>query len=343
MIKSLHRAARLASAGALTLLAASPAVLAAGGGEGWYDDFDKALAAAKEQKKDLLVDFTGSDWCGWCIKLDEEVFSHEVWKEGVKDDYVLVALDFPSTDEVKAKVPNPERNEELKNKFGIRGFPTILLMTSDEDVYGQTGYQRGGPEKYLEHMEELKAGKKKLVEVKDMAARFEAAEGDERWKLFDEGIELYAGLGDGMPFASKLQPLAEWGFEADEDNARGAREKAVAALLDRGVAEEEYLDAATEMDPENKKGLLEKVVGARFGQVSDEDSAKAAVDALGELNAFAPKDKESVFRMNVTAAGWLANERLLNDMERAKEFAAKAIEIGSDDKAALERMKELVG
>jgi protein disulfide-isomerase len=97
--------------------------------ETWFYEFDAAAAAAAESGKDLLVDFTGSDWCGWCHKLNDEVFDHQVFLDGVADQYVLVKLDFPRSDEAKAKVPNPDRNAELRDAHGVRGYPTILLMT----------------------------------------------------------------------------------------------------------------------------------------------------------------------------------------------------------------------
>ncbi|MGB0767609.1 MAG: hypothetical protein ACPGYV_07840, partial [Phycisphaeraceae bacterium] len=82
-----------------------------------------------------------------------------------KKNWVLVALDFPRDEEIKAKVPNPERNKELQAKYGVRGFPTILLMTADGEVFGRTGYQAGGPEKYLEHMAELRAGRQQIADI----------------------------------------------------------------------------------------------------------------------------------------------------------------------------------
>ena len=90
---------------------------------GWLTDFDKAVETAKQEKKDLLVDFTGSDWCGWCIKLKEEVFDHDEFTKAVTPHFVLVALDYPRGEEAKAKVPNPERNKELSRSTGSRAFP----------------------------------------------------------------------------------------------------------------------------------------------------------------------------------------------------------------------------
>ncbi|MCA9002492.1 MAG: thioredoxin family protein, partial [Planctomycetes bacterium] len=181
---------QLALAFALGLMALfTPSATAQPTTEGavWMDDFDAAVKVAKEQNKHLLVDFTGSDWCGWCIKLHKEVFAHESWESAATQEYVLVALDFPQGEEAKAKVPNPERNRELAGKYGVGGYPTILLMTADGDVFGETGYQAGGPEAYLKHMAELKEkGLPALQEAIEMGKKFEAAEGEARVAVWNE-------------------------------------------------------------------------------------------------------------------------------------------------------------
>ena len=128
--------------------------------EGWIADFDRAAALAQKQGKSLLVDFTGSDWCIWCKRLDGEVFATEEFVAAASEDFVLVSLDFPSGAEARAAVPNPKRNEELKRKYEVQGFPTVLLMTPTGEVFAQTGYQPGGPEKYLAHLAELLPGRK---------------------------------------------------------------------------------------------------------------------------------------------------------------------------------------
>ena len=73
--------------------------------EGWTDDFDAAKAQAKSEGKLLLVDFSGSDWCGWCKKLDKEVFATPEFLAGVKDDYVLVMVDSPSNKSLLSDKP----------------------------------------------------------------------------------------------------------------------------------------------------------------------------------------------------------------------------------------------
>lgn len=126
------------------------------GGEGWMTDFEAAQAKAAEKAKPMLLDFTGSDWCGWCIKLKKEVFSQDAFQSYAKDELVLVEIDFPrskeQSDEVKAQ------NEALAKKYGIRGFPTILLLSPEGELIGRTGYQPGGATKYVAHLKEILAG-----------------------------------------------------------------------------------------------------------------------------------------------------------------------------------------
>lgn len=127
-------------------------------GELWIQDFEQAKKLASAQGKDILIDFTGSDWCGWCIKLDEEVFAKQAFIDVIPKKFVLLKLDFPRdqslvTPEIKAQ------NAKLQKEFGVKGYPTIFLTDATGKQYAQTGYQAGGPEKYIEHLDELQNSK----------------------------------------------------------------------------------------------------------------------------------------------------------------------------------------
>lgn len=131
---------------ALVLLASLPSLFAA---DAWLTDLEAAKKQAAAEKKDILVDFTGSDWCGWCIRLKKEVFDQPEFAEASKK-FVLVELDFP-----RGKKQSPElkaKNEALSKQFAIAGFPTILLLDAQGQVYAQTGYQEGGAKQYLAHL-----------------------------------------------------------------------------------------------------------------------------------------------------------------------------------------------
>ena len=111
--------------------------------DNWETDFDKAKAKAEKEGKPMLVNFTGSDWCGWCIKLDKEVFSKKEFKDWAAKNVILVKLDFPRKSNQSKK--EKARNQELSKKYGVRGFPTILFIDAKEKVLGKSGYMRGGP------------------------------------------------------------------------------------------------------------------------------------------------------------------------------------------------------
>ncbi|MEM9236665.1 MAG: thioredoxin family protein, partial [Verrucomicrobiota bacterium] len=145
------------------------------GGEGWTSDFEAAKKQAAEENKDLLIDFTGSDWCGWCIKLNEEVFQHDEFKSGVKDKYVLVELDYPQ-DKSKLSEETQKQNTDLQEKYQPEGFPTILLTDATGRPYAKTGYQPGGPEAYVAHLGELQASKTARDEAIKAAAEKEGVE-----------------------------------------------------------------------------------------------------------------------------------------------------------------------
>lgn len=129
------------------------AVFCAGASDGWLTDFEKAKQVAAEKNLPILVDFSGSDWCGWCIKLDNEVFSKAEFKTYAKEHVVLFVADFPNSTPQSAEVK--KQNQALSKRYGVRGFPTVLLLRADGTVIGQTGYKAGGPVAYVEHLKSL--------------------------------------------------------------------------------------------------------------------------------------------------------------------------------------------
>lgn len=127
--------------------------------EGWTDDFEAAKKEAKAKKKYLLVDFSGSDWCGWCVRLDKEVFSKKEFVKAAKNKFVLVFIDNPMNKDRLSPL-GKKQNWDLTQKYGVRGFPTVLLMDADGTKFAATGYRQGGPEKYMEHLNALLKSKK---------------------------------------------------------------------------------------------------------------------------------------------------------------------------------------
>jgi thioredoxin-related protein len=124
--------------------------LTAPAAEGWVTDMDAALTTAKTEGKYLLLNFTWSDWCGWCIKLKDEVFSKPEFKEYAEKELIAVELDFPRRKELPAETQ--EQNRKLADKYGIRGYPTVLVLSPEGEVVARTGYRPGGADAYVKHL-----------------------------------------------------------------------------------------------------------------------------------------------------------------------------------------------
>ena len=141
----------------IALVALTSAVAFAG--EGWSADFKAASEQAKTEGKYMLLDFSGSDWCGWCIKLNKEVFSQTEFKTYAQENLVTVKLDFPRRKELPEETK--KQNQELAQKYKIRGYPTVIVLSPEGELVERTGYRRGGAEPYVQHIKDIIAAHQK--------------------------------------------------------------------------------------------------------------------------------------------------------------------------------------
>jgi protein disulfide-isomerase len=135
----------------LALVAAAPV---SGAKPGWLTNYKEAQEQAKSGHKLMLLDFTGSDWCGWCIKLDREVFSKPEFKQYADKNLVLVEVDFPKG----KKLSDEERaqNEQLAMRYQIQGFPTIIVLDGEGKQVGELSYMPGGPSAFIAELDKLR-------------------------------------------------------------------------------------------------------------------------------------------------------------------------------------------
>ena len=131
-------------------------VLADAAKPGWLTNYEEAQKEAQAKNRLLLMDFTGSDWCGWCIMLDKEVFSKPEFKEYASKNLVLLELDFPRSKKMPPETA--KQNERLAVKYGIQGFPTVVVFDSNGKPLGALGYQAGGPQAFIAQLEKLRKG-----------------------------------------------------------------------------------------------------------------------------------------------------------------------------------------
>ena len=120
----------------------------------WETDINQAIKVSKKSKKPLLLFFTGSDWCGWCIRLQKEVLKTPEFEKWAKENVVLVELDFPRR---MALTPDLQKqNYELQQLFKVQGYPTVWFANASTvdgkvnfEQLGSSGYMAGGPSAWI--------------------------------------------------------------------------------------------------------------------------------------------------------------------------------------------------
>ncbi len=117
----------------------------------WLDSMKEARALSIKTGKPILADFTGSDWCAYCVKLREEVFDQAEFQMWAADRFVLLELDYPRHHPQSAEVKR--QNESLKEQYKIDSYPTVLFLDARGTVIGKSGYVRGGPKAWIKSVE----------------------------------------------------------------------------------------------------------------------------------------------------------------------------------------------
>jgi len=280
----------IAASAALSASAAVP--------EGWTDDFDAAAGRAATNGKRLLVDFSGSDWCGWCKKLDKEVFAKKEFVQKAAEKFELVLVDSPRNKSILSEKA-AARNPELVKKYKVNGYPTVLVMDAEGKVLYRTGYREGGPEAYLKHLDavlsmlatkerlekelaSLKKGSAERVKKIDAAMSKLSSEAQEECGGYIS--ELLANDPDGKyakkyPYFSVVKPLKgklgtifrdmnsdfrrkckALGHEPSEDEIKTIRSEVEAAATSRLVEFKNELGEAKAKVPASSQKEIEKLV-----------------------------------------------------------------------------------
>lgn len=202
------RAKLLTKLAAFSLLATS----AFGAGEGWMTDFEAAKKKAAAENKDLLLEFTGSDWCPPCKTLNQNVFSKPEFVTDASKKFVLVALDYPN----KKQLPAAEKaqNDKLIGLYKVDSFPTILLCDASGMPYARHGFQEGGPAKYLTSLVNKMPAK---TSFKKAIATAQTLKGKAK------ADALWASLNalEGVPVGLSFDPILKQIKAADPTDADG--------------------------------------------------------------------------------------------------------------------------
>jgi thioredoxin-related protein len=271
------------------------------------DDLDAARAKAREAHKDVLVDFTGSDWCGFCIALDKEIFHERSFKKEAEKSFELVQLDFPR-DKSKQTPEVTERNKKWKSELKSMSFPDILLLDEKGTVYATTGYREGGAKAFLPHLESLRQRRIQRDAALEKAA---AAAGIEKAR------HLYASLTalrSDEVCLTYYRPVMNEIIALDPKNEAGVKAQCE-SILKREQCEREINSLCQEKD---------------------------GATVLAKLKEYANKSDIPVESRQYALymAGAMACERLLRDYRQALELIDQAIAVAPESPLVEERLNE---
>ncbi len=258
----------------------------------WMTDLDAARAKAAAEGKAVLVDFTGSDWCGWCIRLKKDVFNKPAFADYAKDKFVLVEVDVPRNPKFDRELL--KRNRALCEQYQVSGFPTIMVMTPAGEVVG--GFVGG--------MSGLDVARVPLDAALANAHALKAAESLEGEAQVKALAAVYQNLPEELRAVSTLrQRLVELdttnitGIQ-DEEVAKKEMEQVIAKLNAAGDDNAALLavieEALTNCRPQNRMSLLEMKAGMQLMSAETEADIMAAKETFLQMADADPESAPAV-------------------------------------------------
>jgi thioredoxin-related protein len=124
--------------------------------QNWQTNFDEAKKIALEQDKNIIIVFSGSDWCAPCIKLDKNIWQSEAFKKEAEKEWLLVKADFPRKRANELSKEQTDHNRKLAEKYNMEGsFPLVVLLDKNAKVLGKMGFKNVSPEEYIKMIHDL--------------------------------------------------------------------------------------------------------------------------------------------------------------------------------------------
>lgn len=221
----------------------------------WMTDLEAAKAKAAAENKAVLVDFTGSDWCGWCIRLRKQVLDTPAFEQYAKDKFVFMEVDVPRNPKFDKELR--ARNEKLCDQYGVDGFPTILVLTPQGDVVGGfNGYKSS-----------VAAAAKSLDEALEVAALIKKADTQQGAEQLATLVQAYKSIPAEMRSSAAdlsarivaLDPQDTSGLRHQQavEDQRAEFQRTLAAVAFKADAIAKIDKALETAYPENKPGMMQ--------------------------------------------------------------------------------------
>ncbi len=263
----------------------------------WFTNYDEAVKQARSTTKPIIMLFTGSDWCSWCIKLEAEVFNTAEFAEAAGDKFIFLKLDFPLNTTLSPD--NIAQNKQLQKKFDVSGFPTVVLLDAQQQQIGSAGYRPGGGKPYAIYLfkilDDHTSYKQKMQTVDKQPT---SVSGSDLKRLYEHATEC------GRQFDANQ--IAALGTSSDQKHFFLLERYRL--LAEQGkIRNEESLAIRKQLladDPSNLKLTYYQVAVIEFEAAckerGNECPPEATVASLLEyIKRFGDKDRENLWRLQM--------------------------------------------
>lgn len=248
----------------------------------WYSSLEEAQSVAKKEKKNLFLYFTGSDWCPWCSKMRAEILENKAFQKMADPYFIFVLVDFP-----KAGYLTPqerERNNELRKKYDIEGFPTVVLLDSDLAFISVLGYLPTTGQKYAKHLKKIVAEYHELASIDLDSLSFR-----ERQKIYEKAKSL------GCVDCEETEEMAKTKNKVSENDFLNDP----FALLDEyNLLKYQFAEGVLTSDG----GKLKEILVDYAKNLQDGKTEKALAPLLDYIRTFGSKDKEHLWQIEMIVA-----------------------------------------
>lgn len=286
----------------------------------WQTNYEQAVQQSKADSKPLLLFFTGSDWCGWCNKIDEEALETPEFAAGAGSKFIFVKLDFPLYTAQDPKIK--AQNKQLQEKLNVRSFPTIIIIDpKTNQQIGVTGYRPGGGKSFADHVNKMLidySGYKQKMSALDQSK----LSGEELKQIYDKAKEL--GL------AQDAASIVKKGMQSEESQFFMAER--YRHLAEEGhIQSKEAVDLKQQLlssDPLNEKQVHYQIALVDFetyaNQIEKDYTPELTIAPfITYIEKFGTKDKDNLWRLQLLISQvYLDN----NEMTSALNYAQLSYE-----------------
>lgn len=271
----------------------------------WITNYEDAVNQSKSSSKPMLLFFTGSDWCSWCHKLEGEVLNTDAFYQAAGDKFIFVLLDFPMSGSLPGNLTS--QNKELQKRYGVTGFPTIVILDSNQNKIGVTGYRAGGGKQYADYLFEM------VNKFKGYQSNVQNL--DNQPLLGADLIHLYEQA-SGYGMQEDKVAILDAGLKSDRkhfflmEQYRSLASKGYIQSSEAILVREQILS----LDPENKELTHYQIAVIDFESAFREPQTEnVCTPLLNYITQFGSSDKEHLWRLHIAVSQVFLEKNMLQE------------------------------